>query len=119
MARPQLTGTGVQRLQTLDDALQEVQLVHSLVERMALAMKMHEPLQPYAQRLRRMAPPIADRLKGQFGPIADQLTQLTLVATRGGGDRVKVNALREGVAGVKAAIEVAQRKVYEQFAEKG
>lgn len=116
MARPQLTGPGQQRLQALEDAMAQMGLLHSIVERMALAFKNQQPLQPFGQQLRRAAPPIADLLKGQYGTIADQITQLTLVATRGGGDRAKITALREGVAGVKASIEIAQRKVFEQFA---
>jgi hypothetical protein len=119
MGRAQLTGPGQQRMQALDDALAELQGIHSIVEKLALAQRTQQPLQPWVQQLRRQAAPLAERLKGQYGVIADQLTQMVLVATRGGSELRKVVALREGVAGVRAALEIAQRKVIEQYSAEG
>src|ERR671932_1430562 len=117
MANSQLTGAGQVKMKLLDDALAHMGLVHSIVEQMALALKTQQSLQPFGPRLRRAAVPVTDLLKGQFGLIADQVRQLTLVATRGGSDRMKVNSLREGVAAIRLAIELMQRKVAEKYAE--
>jgi hypothetical protein len=116
MARPQLTGTGQVKMQALEDALMQLQLVHGLVERMALVQRQQQPLAPLLGQLRRITVPLQEKLKGHFDPIADQVTQMVLGATRGGSDQRKVVALREGVAGLRSAIEIAQRKVGEQFA---
>ena len=119
MSRSQLTGAGQVQMKALEEALAHMGLLHSIVEQMALALRTQQSLQPFGPRLRRAAVPVTDLLKGQFGLIADQVRYLTLVATRGGNDRMKVNALREGVASIRTAIEVTQRKVAEKYAEDG
>src|SRR5919202_5168229 len=101
MANSQLTGAGQVKMKTLEDALAHMGLLHSIVEQMALALKTQQSLQPFGARLRRAAVPVTDLLKGQFGLIADQVRHLTLVATRAGNDRMKVNALRKGVASIR------------------
>ncbi|MGI9077288.1 MAG: hypothetical protein ACR2G6_08165 [Gemmatimonadaceae bacterium] len=116
MARPQLNGSGVQKIKTLDEALVQVQTLHSIIERMALANKSQQPMQPFGLQLKRAAVPVASLLKGQFGSISDQVNALTLIATRGGDERVRISNLREGVAAVKQSIEIAARKVYEHDA---
>lgn len=116
MARPQVSGAGAQRLKTLEEAGLLLQGLHSIVERMALAAKVQQPIQPYVGQFRRAAVPVADLLKGHFGPIADQVTALNLLATRSGRDRLRVNGLREGIAAIRNSLDVAGRKVYEQFA---
>ena len=117
MASTPLTGTGQVQMKMLEEALGHLGLLHSIVEQMALALKTQQPLQPFGPRLRRAAVPVTDLLKGHFALIADQVTHLTLVATRGGSDRMKVNALREGVASVRTSIELMQRKVAEKHAQ--
>ena len=117
MASSPLSGAGQVQMKTLEEALAQLGRLHSIVEQMALAHKTQQPLQQFGTRLRRAAVPVTDLLKGQFGPIADQVTYLTLIATRGGNDRSKVSALREGVASIRTAIEIMQRKVAEKYAE--
>jgi hypothetical protein len=117
MARPLLTGAGMQRLQTLEEAELKLQALHTIVEKMAMALRAQQPLQPFAQQLRRASVPLATCLKGHYGALSDQVTALYLVATRGGGDRAKVNNLREAVGGLRSALEIAARKVYEDHAE--
>jgi hypothetical protein len=54
-------------------------------------------------------------LKGQFGMISDQATALLLVASRaGGGDQQRVRSLREAVAQIRQALEIAIAKVKEK-----
>jgi hypothetical protein len=117
MARPKLTGAGVQRLQTLEEAAILLQTLHGIVEKMAMALRAQQPIQPFVQQLRRASVPLADLLKGHYGLLSDQVTSLYLVATRGGGERARVNNLREAVGGLRNALEIAERKVYEDFGE--
>lgn len=117
MARPKLSGQGVQRIQTLEEAAILLQNLHGIVEKMALALRAQQPLQPFVQTLRRASVPLADLLKGHYGLLSDQVTGLYLVATRGGGDRVRVNNLREAVGSLRNAIDIAMRKVYEDYGE--
>lgn len=117
MARQPLTGAGVQRIQTLQEAELQLQKVHTIVEKMAMALRAQQPLQPFTQQLRRASVPLAEGLKGHYGMLADQVTGLYLVASRGGGDRVRVNNLREAVGGIRSALDIATRKVYEDYAE--
>jgi len=53
-------------------------------------------------------------LKGQFGMIADQVTALMLIATRGGGDQVKLRSMREAVAQIRTQLEIAVTKTTEK-----
>ena len=117
MARPKLTGAGTQRLATLEEAGLQLQVLHTIVEKMAMALRAQQPLQPFVQQLRRASVPLAETLKGHYGMLADQVTALYLVATRGGGDRVRVNNLRESIGGLRSALDIAARKVYEDFGE--
>jgi hypothetical protein len=117
LARPKLTGSGVQRLQTLEEANAKLQTLHGIVEKMAMAVRSQQPIQPWVQSLKRSAVPLAGLLKGHYGMLADQVTGLYLVATRGGGDRIRVNNLREAIGGLRSALEIAERKVYEDFGE--
>ena len=119
MARPKLSGAGQQRIKSLEDAIVHVQNLHAIVERMALAQKQAQPIFPFIQQLKRAAVPVTDTLKGQFGPIADQVTPMILRAPRGGNDRSRINSLREGIGGIKSAIDIATRKVYEVYADEG
>jgi hypothetical protein len=116
MVRPQLTGAGTQLVSMLDDALSHLQRLHGIVEKMAMALKTQQPTAPFGQQLRRAAGPLAGLLKVRYGTLADQVTGMVLVATRGGNEQRKVTALREGVAQLRAQLEIAVNKVYEQHA---
>jgi hypothetical protein len=116
MAKSQLTGAGTQLVHTLDEAAAYVQRLHGIVEKMAMAHKLQQPTAPFGQQLRRAAAPLVGLLKVQYTFLADQVSGLILVATRGGNEQRKVSALREGVGQLRAQIEVATNKVYEQHA---
>jgi hypothetical protein len=116
MARAQLTGVGTQLLHTLEDAAGQVQRLHGIVEKMAMAHKFQQPTAPFGQQLRRAATPLVGLLKAQYTVMADQVSGLILVATRGGNEQRKVSALREGVGQLRAQIEIAINKVYEHHA---
>ena len=112
-----LDGPGTVKMAVLEESLVALQRLHGLVEQMAIAVKNQKPGQVYAMQIRRSATPMVGQLKGAFGTIADQVSAFILVASRGGtGEQQKVRALREQVAMIRQAIEIAQNKVKEQHA---
>lgn len=116
MARPQLTGAGTQLVTMLDDAQTHLQRLHGIVEKMGMAVKTQQPTAPFGQQLRRAAGPLLGLLKLRYAMLADQVTGMILIATRGGNEQRKVSALREGVGQLRAQLEIAVNKVYEQHA---
>ena len=113
-AGPKLDGAGAAKMETLDSALKQLQHVHALVERMAVAARSAQGTGPLVAQLKRAATPLVGLLRGQFGLIADQVAAMLLAATRGGSDQMRVRGLREGVAQVRTAIEIAIAKVREK-----
>jgi hypothetical protein len=114
MAGSKLDGAGMAKMHTLEDALSIVQTLHGMVERMAIAVRSQQNTSMFGLQIRRAGTPLVGMLKGQFGIISDQVAQLLLIATRGGSDQVKLRALREGIAQVRTALDIATTKVKEQ-----
>ncbi|MEO7083018.1 MAG: hypothetical protein ABI442_08715 [Gemmatimonadaceae bacterium] len=106
-AGPQLDGAGIAKMKTLQEAIVLLQRVHGLVETYAVAVKNHQPTTAYATNIRRTLPTLAANLKGHFGLISDQVTAVNLASSRGANEGMKVRAMREGVAQVKQALEIA------------
>lgn len=112
----QLDGAGQIKLATLDDALNQLQRIHGIVERMGVALRAQQPVGAFRQQLHRAATPLVGLLKPQFGIVADQVTSLILIATRGGTDQTRLRALREIVAQTRAQLEISFSRVKEQHA---
>jgi hypothetical protein len=106
-AGPKLDGAGIAKMKTLDEAMLLLQRIHGLVEAYAMAVKRNQPAAPFLQNIRRTLPTLAENLKNQFGLIADQIISVNLQSSRGASEQVRVRVLREGVAQVKQAIEIA------------
>ena len=104
---PQLDGAGIAKMKTLEDAILLLQRIHGLVESYAIAVKNNQPSSAFAMNIRRTLPTLAANLKGQFGLISDQVTATNLASSRGASDAVRVRTMREGVAQVKQALEIA------------
>jgi hypothetical protein len=94
-------------MKTLDEAILLLQRVHGLVESYAMAVKQNQPGGPFLMNIRRTLPTLAENLKAQFGLISDQIINVSLQASRGASEQVRVRVLREGVAQVKQALEIA------------
>ena len=109
-----LDGAGLAKMETLDDAVFQIQRVHSIVERMALAVRSNQDTSAFRQQIQRAASPLVRLLKAQFALISDQVSTMMLVLTRGGGEQMRLRALREQVAQIRAALEIAVAKVKEQ-----
>jgi len=113
---PKLDGAGLAKMATLDEATTAVQRLHAIVERMAIAVRSQQNTAQFGAQIRRSGSPLVGLLKGQFGMISDQMTALLLVATRGGGDQAKLRSLRELVAQIRTALEIAVAKTKEKHA---
>ena len=72
----QLDGAGQIKLQTLDDAMGQLQRLHGIVERYAMAVKTQTDTGGFRQQLMRAGTPLVGLLKPQFGVIADVVTSL-------------------------------------------
>jgi hypothetical protein len=108
------------KLKTLEEAAVGVQRVHGLVERLALEVKQQgKHTGQHIHSIRRALEPLVGLLKPQFGIISDQVAMVNLAATRGGSEQMRVRTLREGVASLRQALEIAERKVREQHGAEG
>ena len=113
---PKLDGAGLAKMATLDEATAAVQRLHAIVERMAIAVRGQQNTAQFGAQIRRSGSPLVGLLKGQFGMISDQVSALLLIATRGGGDQAKLRSLREAVAQIRTALEIAVAKTKEKHA---
>ena len=107
MAGVKLDGAGVAKMTTLEDCVAIHQRIHTLVEQYALAVKRNQPASHLLMNLKRQMPMLAGKLKGQFGMIADVVTATNMAMTRGSSEQMRVRTMREGVANVRAQLEIA------------
>ena len=121
MAGLKLDAAGQNKIKTLDEALLLLQRIHGLVEQYGLAVKANQATGTFVQNIRRQLPSLAANLKNQFGMISDQVTAVNLAASRGASEAMRLRQLREGVAQIKQAIEIAvtQTKDKHKVVEKG
>jgi hypothetical protein len=94
------------------------QRIHGLAEMYAMAIKRGQPGGPFLQNLRRTFPSLSENLKGQFGMISDQVMAVNLSTSRGASETVRIRTLREGVAQIKQALEIAVTTVKDRHAVK-
>jgi hypothetical protein len=106
-----IDGAGQAKLETLSQAVILAQRLNTIVERMAQSQKMMQPLAQYRQQIQRAAAPLASLLKPQFEPISNMVTNLVVVATRGGTDATKVRSCRESLAQIRAQLDAAESRV--------
>jgi hypothetical protein len=113
MAATKLDGAGAQKMKTIEEALMGLQTIHGMVERMGIEVKKKGSVGILPQQIKRNAATLQGQLKGQFGLIADQFAGMVLATSRGGGDAVRLRVLREYVAQIRTALEIASSKVKE------
>ena len=109
-----MDGAGHAKMETLDEATAQLQRLHGIVERMAVAVRTQQDTAQFGAQIRRAGSPLVGLLKGQFGMISDQVTAMLLIATRGGGDQHKLRALRESVAQLRTQLEIAATRTKEK-----
>jgi hypothetical protein len=114
MAATKLDGAGAQKMKTLEEALNSLQSIHGMVERMGIEVKKGGSVGILPQQIKRSAATLQGQLKGQFGVIADQFAAMILAVSRGGSDSVRLRGMREYVAQIRTALEIAANKVKEQ-----
>ena len=113
MAATKLDGAGAQKMKTIEEALMGLQTIHGMVERMGIEVKKKGSVGILPQQIKRNAATLQGQLKGQFGLIADQFAAMVLATGRGGGDVVRLRVMREYVAQIRTALEIASSKVKE------
>lgn len=109
-----LDGAGLAKMQTLEEAISQMQHLHSIVERMAMAVRGNHETGSFRGQIARAGSPLVGLLKAQFGMISDLVSAMMLVLTRGGGEQARLRALREYVGQIRTALEIAVAKVKEQ-----
>jgi hypothetical protein len=107
MAGIKLDGAGQAKMTTLDESVALHQRIHGLVETYAISVKNNKPAGGIMQNIKRQFPALAGKLKGQFGMISDLVTTVNMQSTRGASEQMRVRAMREGVAAIKAQLEIA------------
>jgi len=107
MAGIKLDSAGQNKMKTLDEALLHLQRIHGIVEQYGMALKRNQPTSVFVMNIRRQLPTLAANIKNQFGMISDQVTSVNLAASRGASEQVRLRGLREGVAQIKQALEIA------------
>jgi hypothetical protein len=113
-----LDSAGVQKMKTIEAALIQLQRLHGVVELYALTLKQNKPTTLYSSQIKRLLFPLVGLLKPQFGLISDQIAALGLTTSRGGSEQVKVRQLREGVASIRTALEIAIVRIKDNHAVK-
>jgi hypothetical protein len=114
MAATKLDGAGTQKMRTLAEGLTSLQTIHGMVERMGIEVKKGGSVGILPQQIKRNAAALQGQMKGQFGLIADQFAGMILAVGRGGSDSVRLRTMREYVAQIRTAMEIAANKVKEQ-----
>ena len=107
MSGTRMDGAGLAKMKTLEEAMLLLQRIHGLVETYAVAVKNGQPAAPLVANIRRTLPTLSENLKGQFGLIADQVMQVNVATSRGASESIRIRSLREGVAQIKQALEIA------------
>jgi hypothetical protein len=107
MSQVNLDAAGLNKLKALDDALLLLQRINGIVEQYALALKRNQPSSVYVQNVRRQLPTLAENLRGHFGSISDIAISVNLAASRGASEVMRLRVLREGVAQIRQAMEIA------------
>lgn len=107
MAGIRLDSAGQNKMKTLDEALLHLQRIHGLIEQYAMALKRNQPTSVFVMNIRRQLPTLAANIKNQFGMISDQVTAVNLAASRGASEQVRLRSMREGIAQVRQALEIA------------
>lgn len=114
MGVSKIDGAGLQKLKTIEESQSTMQTIHGHVERMAMEVKNQRGTGVIPQQIKRIAGPLQGQLKGQFGTVADQVSAMILVLGRGGSDQLRVRAMRECVAQIRQALDIAAVKVEER-----
>ena len=113
-----MDGAGLAKMKTLDEAMLLLQRIHGLVEMYAVAVKNGQPSAPLVMNIRRTFPTLSENLKTQFGMISDQVMQVQVASTRGSSEAIRIRTLREGVAQIKQALEIANAQTKDKHTVK-
>ncbi len=119
MAGLKLDGAGQVKMATLDEAMTAAQALNAQAERFGVAVKGNaKNTATFVSAYKRIATPLVGKLKGQFGMISDLVATSILTLSRpGGGDVIRLRAMREAVAQLKVQLEIAINHTKEKHAK--
>jgi len=107
VSQVKLDAAGLNKLKALDDAILLLQRINGIVEQYALALKRNQPASVYVQNVRRQLPTLVENLRTHFGSISDLVIGVNLAASRGASEVMRLRVLREGVAQIRTAMDIA------------
>jgi len=107
MTQIKIDTAGAIKLKVLDDGVLLLQRINGIVEQYALALKRNQPASVYVQNVRRQLPTLAENLRSHFGSIADIAVSVNLASSRGASEVMRLRVLREGVAQIRQAMDIA------------
>jgi hypothetical protein len=107
MTQVRLDAAGENKLKALEDALLLLQRINGIVEQYAIALKRNQPSSVYVQNVRRQLPTLAENLRAHFGSISDIVIAVNLGASRGASEVMRLRVMREGVAQIRQAMDIA------------
>jgi hypothetical protein len=107
MSQVKLDAAGLNKLKALDDAILLLQRINGIVEQYALALKRNQPASVFVQNVRRQLPTLSENLRTHFGSISDLVMAVNLAASRGASEVMRLRVLREGVAQIRQAMDIA------------
>jgi hypothetical protein len=107
MPQARLDAAGINKIKALDDGLLLLQRINGLVEQYAIALKREQPASVFVQNVRRQLPTLAENLRAHFGSISDIVIAVNLGASRGSSEVMRLRVLREGMAQIRQAIDIA------------
>lgn len=111
-----LDASGTIKLKVLDEALLLTQRINALNEQFALNAKAAKPSGSLFSSIKRQLQTLAANLKGHFGMVSDLVTNVLISSSRGSSDVNRVRAIREGLAQIKQAIDIAMAHTKDKHA---
>lgn len=107
-----LSGTALQKIETLTLARRKMDRVHSLIEQYGIVKKGEDTLLGQIARAAQDAQKTF--MNAGYGTMADTCNQINMLGKRGGNKPTKLRNYREMVTAVKAAIEHAEKMIIEE-----
>jgi hypothetical protein len=106
MAGMILDSKGTIKMEVLNKAMHDLYRLNGLAETLASNAKKGGNSASLIATIKRYLQTMAAQLKTHFGMVSDQATNLMINATRGSSDAGRARVLKEGLAGLKQALEI-------------
>jgi hypothetical protein len=101
-----LDSMGTIKILVLDKAVKDIQRINAMTEQLLANSKKGSASPTLVSGIKRNLTTLAAQLKSQFGMISDAVTNLYVQSSRGSNDASRARILKEGIAGIKQAIDI-------------